>query len=80
MPEEARHRETFTRSFTPKETVRSFNGKPSDPTPLPADTPFSVTPKQTPATPLTLAPEPSSSNAGTQTSASTAASSGGDHE
>jgi hypothetical protein len=40
MPEEI----TLRKSFTPKETVRSFNGEPSDPTPLPPNTPYSVGP------------------------------------
>jgi hypothetical protein len=77
MPEEIRHRESFTKSFTPKDTVRSFSGKPSDPTPLPADTPFSVGPQQAPTTSSTPAPSPSSGDGG-NSSASTVASSGGD--
>jgi hypothetical protein len=64
MPEEIRHRESLTKSFTPKDTVRSFSGEPSDPTPLPADTPFSVAPEQTPTTTSTVAPSLSSGDGG----------------
>jgi hypothetical protein len=49
MPDETRLRESFTKSFHPKQTVRSFTGDKTRPTPLPAETPFAVTPVERPA-------------------------------
>ena len=42
MTDEKRVSESFTKSHLPAETIRSFTGGPSEPTPLPADTPFAI--------------------------------------
>lgn len=43
MSDEKRVTESFTKSFKPgSDTVRSFTGGPSEPTPLPAETPYAI--------------------------------------
>jgi hypothetical protein len=45
MPDDRESRDSIGKSFTgDRSTIRSFTGEPSEPTPLPADTPFSIGP------------------------------------